>query len=168
MRNVPVWLVGLVAFGAVATPGFGEEVVSKIAGISAWYRADRVVRGPDNTLTSLIDGSGNGRDLVPGPKPPQIVAGVVNGKPVLRFDGKESPLVDDRHDWSAKGFTAFVVASFDQIVEKPDIHDNPYYRVPVQRDGRQCHVQLPAKEAHHAGGRPLGRSVSCVDDGVGL
>ena len=66
---------------------------------------------------------------MPGPKPPQVVADVVNGKPVLRFDGTESPLVDDRHDWSAKGFTAFVVASYDQIVEKPDINDNPYYRI---------------------------------------
>ena len=106
---------------------FSQEDVSRIAGLLAWYRADHVTQGSNNVLTALNDCSKNVRHIVAGAKPPTVVAQAINGQPVLRFSGDETPLVADGNNWSAAGFTAFVVASYAVIPEQPRFRGNPGY-----------------------------------------
>jgi hypothetical protein len=106
-----------------------QDAISGIAGLSAWYRADNVVRDANGALTVLNDCSGHSRNIAAGAKPPAVVADAIHGKPALRFRGQETPLVDAANNWSANAFTVFVVASFETIAEKPRFRDNPYYAV---------------------------------------
>ena len=106
-----------------------QEDVSRIAGLSAWYRADHVTQGSNNVLTALNDCSKNARHIVVGAKPPAVVTQAIHGQPVLRFSGDETPLVADGNNWSAEGFTAFVVASYAVIPEQPRFRDNLGYAV---------------------------------------
>ena len=117
------------AFLLVPRHASGEQPLSGIAGLSAWYRADRVTLGPGGAVAGLEDCSGRGRNIVAGSRAPTVVANALNGRPVLRFEGDESPLVDDGNDWSAGGVTVFVVASYRDIPERPAIRDNPRYIV---------------------------------------
>ena len=66
---------------------------------------------------------------VVGAKPPAVVTQAIHGQPVLRFSGDETPLVADGNNWSAEGFTAFVVASYAVIPEQPRFRDNLGYAV---------------------------------------
>lgn len=122
-------VVGVMACWAFSRRALGEQGIGGMAGLSAWYRADRVTRGPGKGVAALDDCSGKGRKIAAGPKAPAVVADVLNGRDVLRFQGGESPLVDAGHNWSAGGFTAFVVASYRAIPDKPAIRDNPRYIV---------------------------------------
>ena len=129
MRGLLVCIVvGATACWAFSQRPLVDQDIRGIPGLSAWYRADRVTEGAGK-VAALNDCSGKGRKIVAGPKAPMVVAGVLNGKPVLRFQGAESPLVDAGTDWSAGGFTAFVVASYAAIPKKPAIRDNPRYIV---------------------------------------
>ncbi len=103
------------------------EDVTAMAGLAAWYRADNVAKNADGALTELRDSSGKARTLVPGPKAPMVVDNVLNAKPVLRFSGTESPLLDEATNWSGGAFTVFIVASYDNIADKPALRDNPTY-----------------------------------------
>jgi len=120
MKSICVFaIVGLMACWA-----FSQDEISGISGLSAWYRADNVTKNADNVLTALKDCSGKAHDIVPGPNAPTVVDGVVNGKPVLRFTVTKTTIIDTLNNWSAKGFTAFVVASYSDIPPKPAIRYN--------------------------------------------
>lgn len=101
-----------------------QEVITGIMGLTAWYRADHVTQDTKHVLTALRDSSGLGHVIVPGAKAPTVVANAINGHPALHFDGSESPLIDDQLDWSAEGFTVFVVAAFDTVLDKPVINSS--------------------------------------------
>ena len=120
-------LIALLPHYTQAAAAGGQEDVAGIAGISAWYRADSIARSSKGAMTALNDCSGRGRTIVAGSRPPMVVADGVNGKPVLRFDGGESALVNEHCNWSQGGFTVFIVASYDDIVQKPIVRDNPTY-----------------------------------------
>jgi hypothetical protein len=113
-----------IAILGLSTVSHGQEEISRIAGLSAWYRADNVARAADGTLTALNDASQGGRHVAAGAKAPKLIERAINGRPALRFLGGESPLVVDENDWSAAGFTVFAVASFDSIPKEPKYNSN--------------------------------------------
>jgi len=91
---------------------------------AVWYRADKVVTDSHEHLKVLVDSSGNGRNILPGPNAPLVVDNVVNGKPVMRFNGSESPLINSEYDWSKNGFCLFVVAACADGPGTPRVHPN--------------------------------------------
>ncbi len=121
------FFVAIFALSAKAEKPPGREDVAAIAGLAAWYRADNVAKNDANAATALNDSSGKARTIVPGAKAPLVVDNVLNGKPVLRFSGNESPLLDEGNHWSAGGFTAFIVAAYDSIATNPALRDSPTY-----------------------------------------
>jgi len=132
LRDVFVCMViGLTACRAsdgqqalVASQASRQDDIPQIPVLSAWYRADNVTKGDKNVLTTLSDCSGKGRNIVPGPYPPRVLANAINGKPILRFDGRQTTLIDEGNNWSANGFTVFVVASYDEVNQKPVMRNN--------------------------------------------
>ncbi|HEY3324605.1 MAG TPA: chitobiase/beta-hexosaminidase C-terminal domain-containing protein [Planctomycetota bacterium] len=115
--------------GILACSAFAEDVAS-IPGLAAWYRADNASKGAGDVLTTLNDCSGKGQNINGGPKAPMVVENVAHGKPVLRFSGKEPALVNAANNWSAEGFTAYVVAAFDDVPAKPSIRDGHIIETP--------------------------------------
>src|SRR5262245_37132262 len=71
-----------------------------VSGLVVWLRADALGLNDGDPVGTWTDGSGNGRDLTQATaaKKPTYKTNIVNGKPVVRFDG-----VDDR--LKAAGFT---------------------------------------------------------------
>ncbi len=124
-----VTVVSLALSSAHPATTASQQDIAGMAGLAAWYRADNVAQSSDHTLTAWNDCSGRTRSIVPGAAAPTVVDNVLNGQPVVRFTGKESPLVEELSNWSANGFTVFVVAACSEVVSKPDISDNPRYRV---------------------------------------
>lgn len=74
-------LLSLLVGCGVPQCAFSQEDVSRIAGLSAWYRADHVTQGSNNVLTALNDCSKNARHIVVGAKPPAVVTQVIHGQP---------------------------------------------------------------------------------------
>jgi len=109
---------------SLAAQDVRQDDIARMPGVSAWYRADNVTKGDKDVLTALKDCSGKGRDIVPGPNPPSVAASAVNGKPALRFDGRQTALIDEGNNWSAKAFTVFVVAAYDEVNPKPILRDS--------------------------------------------
>lgn len=116
-------IAGLAAGLACAPHAMCQDAITGMAGLTAWYRADSVTQDTNHVLTTLKDCSGQAHAIIPGPKAPTVVTNALNGQPVLRFNGSESPLIDDQLDWSADGFTVFVVAAFDTVPDKPVFND---------------------------------------------
>lgn len=100
---------------------------------TAWYRADGAVVVND-AVTALADASPRAVRLSVGAKPPKLVPAALNGQPVLRFAGEETPLVDPSCHWSAAGFTVFAVAAYATIPARPVITDHPHQ--PIQTPGQ--------------------------------
>jgi len=112
------------AAAILATHAHAREEIVDTHKPFAWYRADKVEAGNDGRLRVLVDASGHGRNLVPGPEAPLVVEGVVNGRPVIRFKGTESTLGNPKYHWSESGFSVFVVASSATDPAKPGVHPN--------------------------------------------
>ncbi len=71
-----------------ATSGSGPTL-SYTTGLTLWFKADALVLNDGDAVTTWADSSGNGYDLsqsVAGEKP-TYKTGILNGKPVVRFDG---------------------------------------------------------------------------------
>jgi len=81
----PASVLACIAFLGLPTVTHSQEEILRIAGLSAWYRADNVARAADGTLTALNDAAEGGRALLAGAKPPVVVEDAVHGRPVLRF-----------------------------------------------------------------------------------
>jgi len=64
------------------------------AGLQMWLRADAGVDTLNGTVSRWHDQSGNGNDAIQASisRQPLLVAGALNGKPVLRFDGSNDKL----------------------------------------------------------------------------
>ena len=118
-NRLNILVLACIAFLGLSAVAHAQEEISRIAGLSAWYRADNIARAADGTLTALNDASQGGRHVAAGAKAPKLIERAINGRPALRFLGGESPLVVDGNDWSAAGFTVFAVASFDSIPQEP-------------------------------------------------
>lgn len=72
----------------LATSGSGPTL-SYTTGLTLWFKADALVLNDGDAVTTWADSSGNGYDLsqsVAGEKP-TYKTGILNGKPVVRFDG---------------------------------------------------------------------------------
>ena len=96
-------VLACIAFLGLPTVTHSQEEILRIAGLSAWYRADNVSRSADGTLTALNDASKGGRHLAAGPKAPKLIERAINGRPALRFLGGESPLVGGRERLERRG-----------------------------------------------------------------
>jgi hypothetical protein len=59
---------------------------SSIAGLRLWLKADSESYSDNASVTTWHDRSGNGNDATPG-HAPVFKTGILNGKPVVRFDG---------------------------------------------------------------------------------
>ena len=77
--------------GSLLSSGFSKIVRSEIPGegLLLWLKADTGIVLNDTTVSRWIDQSGNGNDAIESTKSrqPVLVDNVINGKPVIRFDG---------------------------------------------------------------------------------
>jgi len=55
VRRILAPVLACIAILGLSTVAHGQEEISRIAGLSAWYRADNVARAADGTLTALND-----------------------------------------------------------------------------------------------------------------
>ena len=77
---------------------------SDIAGLKAWYKADAITGHSDgDAISSWSDSSGNGLNLsqASGTNQPLYKTNILNGQPVLRFDGSN----DYMNNTSISGFS---------------------------------------------------------------
>ncbi len=65
-----------------------------VAGLQLWLKSDQGVILNGTTVNRWVDQSGNGNDAIQADasRQPLLVAGALNGKPVLRFDGLNDKL----------------------------------------------------------------------------
>lgn len=80
------------AGGSFAAPA----PIPPVAGPALWFAADHITGLSDGAaLTTWPDSSGNGRDVTQatGSKKPLYKTAILNGKPVVRFDGSDDILV---------------------------------------------------------------------------
>ncbi len=78
------------------------------AALQLWLRADAGLTSSAGKVSSWADQSGNGYNAaMNAPSQPSLVAGALNGKPVIRFDGAQSLSLNKRLQPST--FTVFVV-----------------------------------------------------------
>jgi hypothetical protein len=70
---------------------------SQIADLAAWFRADALALTDGAAVATWADSSGNGRDGTQGTagQRPVYKTGIVNGLPVVRFDGVDDNLAVD-------------------------------------------------------------------------
>lgn len=107
---MPSHLASLGCGGAGFTP-------ASIANLAAWYRADALALANNAAVSSWPDGSGTANTLsqATGGNQPLFKTNIVNGKPVVRFDG-----IDDWLEYSGApggfgaqtGQTIFLVAQY--------------------------------------------------------
>lgn len=86
---------------------------ASVAGLAAWYDASQLTGLADgDPIATSPDRSGNARDLTQATaaKRPTFKTGILNGNPVMRFDGVDDRLVSPAFTL-AQPNTVFVVAS---------------------------------------------------------
>jgi hypothetical protein len=96
--------------GGAAAAAFAP---SDIAGLQLWCKADALVLNNDDPVTTWTDSSGAGHDLSQssaGAKP-TYKTNIVNGKPVIRFDGSSDVMAVTYTQ--LQPVTAFVIAACD-------------------------------------------------------
>jgi hypothetical protein len=65
---------------------------SDISGLEAWFKADALALNDTDPVTSWTDSSGKARNATEATNPPSYRTNVVNGFPVVRFDGVNDKL----------------------------------------------------------------------------
>jgi hypothetical protein len=101
----------LIVQGAVlpATP-----VPTDVAGLKAWHKADAITANDNDALSAWTDSSGNGNNLAQGTgiNQPIYKTSIMNGKPVVRFDGSNDNLASTFGTGQSSPYTVFVVSQF--------------------------------------------------------
>jgi hypothetical protein len=95
----------------------GPWTPAQLSGLALWLSADTGVVANNNRVTTWNDQSSHNNNAAQNTtaRQPMLVAGVINGKPVVRFDGSMTGLqVTDSSSlqWGTDDFTVEVVASF--------------------------------------------------------
>jgi len=86
--------------GAVAETG-PTFLPSDIAGLTWWLRADTIGLSDGDAVGTWADESGNGSDVIQATtsKKPTFKTGIINGLPVVRYDGVDDLLVRAVSAW---------------------------------------------------------------------
>src|SRR5690606_16131545 len=89
----------------------GPSQPSDIPGLVAWWKADALTLADDDPVATWPDSSGNGHDLAQATsdRRPTFKAGVLNGRPIVRFDGGDV-LATSATSAPGNTFTLFAVA----------------------------------------------------------
>src|SRR5205823_5514890 len=82
-----------------------------LAGMTLWLRADRGVTSGQSGVTAWADQSGAGHDFVPAGGSPDLVADVLNHRPIIRFNGTDDRLRSTSQLITGNQFTIFTVLS---------------------------------------------------------
>ena len=101
----------LTLFARRAAGGFSP---ASLLGLVAWYRAADLSLADGAAVATWTDSSGNGRDATQatGTKQPLYKTNIINGKPVVRFDGVDDFLNVPAIDLTGtSGLTLFVVVA---------------------------------------------------------
>jgi len=125
-----------------AAGAVGSWTPGRLSGLVLWLSAGNGVVANNNHVVTWSDQSGNSNNAAQSTtaRQPTLVAGVINGRPVVRFDGSMTGLqVTDSSSlqWGTDDFTVEVVASFTNsttvgngyalLVAKPNTTASPYY-----------------------------------------
>lgn len=104
---------------------------SEIAGLKLWLRADAITGLSDaQAVASWNDDSGGGYHATQGTAGlrPLYKTNILNGKPVVRFDGSNDQLVNAAFFDFGNEYTVFAVAMFANLAGSNqailDVHDN--------------------------------------------
>lgn len=82
---------------------------SDIAGLKGWWKADALALSDSAAVNPWTDSSGGGFDLALYVSAPIFKTSIVNGKPVVRFDGASNAL-ETTADSIPSSYTVFAVA----------------------------------------------------------
>jgi hypothetical protein len=87
----------------------GIDSAVDIASLLGWWKADSLGLSDGTAVSSWTDSSGNGKHLVQatGSKQPLLKTAILNGLPVIRFDGTDDAL--SCASFARGAFTMFVV-----------------------------------------------------------
>lgn len=98
--------------------GFTNQAVTNnlvpipTANLWGWYKADAGVTTTGNAVEVWVDQSGNNRHLTYNQSTPELVAGALNGKPVIRGNGNGSlRSAQNFPDTASTGLTIYIVAA---------------------------------------------------------
>jgi len=90
-----------------------------LGNLELWFAADHISASDDDAIATWTDSSGNGRDAAQatGANKPTFKTNIVNGLPVLRFDGTADYMTISDFAFSSSatpaGLSVFVVAKYD-------------------------------------------------------
>ena len=106
--------LGLMGVGSVPTVGGGFTDPSDIAGLAVWLDAGTLSLADADPVTTWADQSGNGRDFTQATsaQKPTYKTAIVNGEPVVRFDGTDDVVVGPNLS-ALTAATAFLVVKID-------------------------------------------------------
>lgn len=125
MRAITVLMVWVQVFTALGQTGpGGVGTTDGTSNLVFWLDAKQIsslVSG--SKVSSVTDLSGKGNNVTPNQGKPQFVSDVVNGNPVIRFDGINADLRGDLGNFDAPG-TVIAFALFDQANQGEN--DNDY------------------------------------------
>ena len=135
--------------------GGGAFSPTDVAGLTVWLKADAITGLSDaDPVTTWVDSSGNGNDATQATasKKPIYKTSIINGKPIVRFDGTD--------DYVRTGaFTATATAKTIFCVFNSDV-DIWTYISDGQSHNRGCFLTEPGKLTYHAGGGQISRTTS--------
>ena len=102
--------------GGRKVTGIGGAVTypTDISGCKLWLKADSLSLNDGDAVTTWTDSSGNARDATQATAglKPIYKTNVINGQPVIRFDGTDDRLVTSSVAVAGGAFSAFIVLKF--------------------------------------------------------
>lgn len=119
LLHLPGWGIKVYPEGAPPAGGFSP---SDIAGLIAWYKADAIIGLSDgDPVANWPDSSLHGYDASQGESDfqPSYKAGILNGKPVVRFDGIDDHLIAGAIAGLSGQITVFLVRKQSSVVGYP-------------------------------------------------
>lgn len=97
----------------------------EIAGLYEWWKADAQSFSDNDPATPVVTSVGGGNNLSEATNPPTFKTGIVNGLPVLRFDGTNDVLKTTNATPNvAQPITAFIVVNFSSVAGVRVIYDS--------------------------------------------
>lgn len=88
---------------------------TQLSGLVAWFKADSIGAGDGSAVSTWSDSSGNANDATNGGAAgtkPTYKTNIVNGQPVVRFDGGDGLIVANQANFNIATYTAFIVATY--------------------------------------------------------
>lgn len=119
----PVYLEDLYLGGKSSSGVFSPD---QLAGLQVWLKADSLALNDNDPVASWLDSTSNHIDVLQGiaGSKPLFKTNIINGKPIVRFDGIDDVLESTAILIVPQPLTAFAVSKFIQAGTNDSIFDS--------------------------------------------